>query len=76
VTITTNGTFTGQKAPCGRIVDGTSYFDQDDEVLVTQEIDFACGCRTIRHEYHDGAVSTKVVRHDGHVLVDELLDKE
>jgi hypothetical protein len=76
LTTTTNGTFAAQQAPCGRIVDGTSYQDQDDEVVVTQEIDYACGCRTIRHEYHDGSVSTKVVRHDGHVLVDELIDKE
>ena len=73
---TTNGTFTGQQAPCGRIVDGQSYQDQDDDCVVTQEVDYACGCRTINHEYHDGSVSRRVVRHDGHVLVDEMLSAE
>jgi hypothetical protein len=72
----TNLNFRSQQAPCGRIVDGESYEDQDDEALVTQELDFACGCRSIRHEYHDGSVSCKVVRHDGTILVDELLTAE
>ena len=41
------------------------------QALVTQEVDYACGCRSIAHEYHDGSVSRRVVRHDGAVLVDE-----
>ena len=76
MTITTNARVAGQQAPCGRTVDGTTYQDQDDEVVVTQRIEFACGCQTTRHEYHDGSVSMRVVRHDGHVLMDQLLDKE
>jgi membrane-bound inhibitor of C-type lysozyme len=68
--------FKSQQAPCGQIVDGESYQDQDEEVLVTEELDYDCGCRTIRHEYHDGSVSAKVVRHDGTILVDELLSAE
>ncbi len=72
----TNTSFVGQKAPCGRIVDGESYQDRDEEALLTEEMDYACGCRTIRHEYHDGCVSRKVVRHDGTVLLDELLSHE
>jgi len=72
----TNTNFTSQQAPCGRIVDGESYEDQDQEALITQELDYACGCRSIRHEYHDGSVSQKIVRHDGRVLVDELLSAE
>jgi hypothetical protein len=71
-----NVSFKSQRAPCGEIVDGERYRDQDEEVLVTEELDYACGCRTIRHEYHDGSVSSKVVRHDGTVLVDELLSAE
>jgi hypothetical protein len=63
----------GQKAPCGRIVDAESYEDRDEEALLTQELEYACGCRSIQHEYHDGTVSRKVVRHDGKVLVDERL---
>lgn len=72
----TNTSFKSQRAPCGQIVDGESHEDQDEEVLVTQELDYGCGCRSIRHEYHDGSVSSKVVRHDGAVLVDELLSAE
>jgi membrane-bound inhibitor of C-type lysozyme len=71
-----NSSFQSQQAPCGQVVNGESYKDQDEEVLVTEEVDYACGCRTIRHEYHDGSVSSKVVRHDGRVLVDELLSAE
>ena len=65
-------TFIRQLAPCGRIVDGETYQDRDAETVLTQEMDYACGCRTIRHEYHDGSVSEKVIRHDGTVLVDEM----
>ena len=72
----TNTSFKGKKAPCGRIVDGESYQDRDDDALLTEELDYACGCRSIRHEYHDGSMSNKVVRHDGTVLVDELLSAE
>ena len=71
-----NTSFKGQPAPCGRNVDGESYQDRDADALLTEELDYACGCRTIRHEYHDGSMSRKVVRHDGKVLVDELLSAE
>ncbi len=66
----------GQEAPCGRIVDGEEYRDEDEQALVTDEIFYACGCWSIRHEYHDGSVSRKVVHHSGKVLVDELLTAE
>jgi hypothetical protein len=68
--------FHSAQAPCGRRVDGEQYDDQDDEVLITAELDYACGCMTIRHEYHDGSVASRIVHHDGRVLVDELLTKE
>jgi hypothetical protein len=74
--MTTTGTFKKQQAPCGRIVDGETYQDDDLEVVVTQETDYACGCRAIQHEYHDGSVSRTVVRHDGRILIDELLAAE
>ena len=72
----TNTSFKSEKAPCGRIMDGVRYQDRDDDALLTEELDYACGCRSIRHEYHDGSMSRKVVRHDGTVLVDELLSAE
>jgi hypothetical protein len=37
---------------------------------------YACGCREIKHEYHDGGVARKVMHHNGAVLVDEILGAE
>ena len=71
-----NGSFKGQAAPCGRLVDGKRYEDHDDDCVVTHEVEFACGCVSIEHEYHDGSVSRRVVHHKGHTLVDELLSAE
>ena len=68
--------FTQVQAPCGRLVDGETYQDRDEETLLTLEVEFACGCRSLRHEYHDGSVSQKIIRHDGHVLVDEMFSAE
>jgi hypothetical protein len=68
----TSTCFQSEKAPCGRFVDGEHYQDQDEESLVTDNWYYACGCRSIRHEYHDGSICLKVVRHDGTTLVDEL----
>ena len=65
---TTTARFTNEKAPCGHFVDGERFRDWDDECLLTDELFYDCGCRTIRHEYHDGSVSRNVVRHDGKVL--------
>jgi hypothetical protein len=72
----TQASFKSQQAPCGRIVNGETYEDQDEQVVITQELDYTCGCRSIQHEYHDGSVSRKVIRHDGTVLVDERLTAE
>jgi hypothetical protein len=71
-----NGIFANQKAPCGRSVSGHHYEDHDDEVVVTRETIFDCGCQSIQREYHDGSVSRRVVRHDGRVLTDEMLSAE
>jgi hypothetical protein len=66
-----NGTFNSEQAPCGRLVSGEYYEDHDDECVVTRETAFACGCKSIQHEYHDGTVRRTIVRHDGKLLVDE-----
>ena len=71
-----NGSFKGQQAPCARLVDGDLYEDHDVVVVLTQETRYACGCQSIQHEYHDGSVSRKVVRHDGKLLVDEMLSAQ
>jgi hypothetical protein len=68
----TSTRFTAQKAPCGKTVDAEHFQDQDEDCLVSDEWFYDCGCRTIRHEYHDGTISCRVVRHDGKTLTDEM----
>ena len=65
--------FTNEKAPCGELMDGERFWDRDEDCLVSDKRFYSCGCQEIRHEYHDGAVSCKVVHHDGTVVVDELI---
>ncbi len=69
---TTDTLFDPERAPCGQIVAGSRHQDRDEECLLTDERVYACGCRTIRHEYHDGTFSRREVRHDGKVLVDRM----
>jgi hypothetical protein len=59
----THSTFDPDRAPCGRIVGGRGYREDDDAGLVVFDLYYACGCRLIRHEYHDGSVTTKAVHH-------------
>ena len=40
-----DGSFTGQPAPCGQIVDGENYEDHDDEVVVTRETSTSAAVR-------------------------------
>lgn len=70
---TTTTHFTNEKAPCGQTVSGERLRDRDEQCLLSDEMFYDCGCQTIRHEYHDGSVSSKVVHHDGTVLDDELI---
>jgi hypothetical protein len=67
------GSFQHEQAPCGRVVDCQCHDDRDDEGLIIHDLFYACGCRSMRHEYHDGSLSRKIVHHNGHVLVDELI---
>ena len=71
-----NGSFKGQPAPCGQLADSEHYSDHDDDCVVTRGVEYACGCVSVQHEYHDGSVSRRVVHHDGRVMVDELLSAE
>ena len=71
MSITTTA-FGNEKAPCGKRVAGERFRDRDDECLLTDKLLYACGCSVIRHEYHDGTYSRKVVRHDGKVLIDRM----
>lgn len=60
-----------QRAPCGRTAAGRRHREEDDEGLVYDDTTFACGCRRISHQFHDGSVRMKTIRHDGKVLADE-----
>ena len=70
---TGTNSFQHEQAPCGRYVDGQCHDDQDDEGLIIHDLFYTCGCRSIRHEYHDGSCSRRVVHHNGHVLLDEFI---
>ena len=69
----TTSRFTNEKAPCEQVVDGERFRDRDDECLQSDELSYDCGCWSIRHEFHDGSVSSSVVRHDGTVLEDDII---
>jgi hypothetical protein len=63
--------FVRELAPCGQLVDGDHYRDSDNEGLVFADEFYACGCRKIQHEFHDGSVQVRSIRHDGKVLFDD-----
>lgn len=68
-----SSTFRDLPTPCRRRRGGERYEDRDGPTLLTELVLFACGCRIVRHEYYDGCIGRTVVRHDGTVLVNELL---
>jgi hypothetical protein len=64
--------FTDERAPCGRVVSGEHYRDDDGEGLVIRDEYYACGCRSIRHEFHDGSIQVRSTRHDGKAVKGEF----
>lgn len=68
-----SSSFSDRSTPCRRRTGGNQYEDRDGTTLLTQLVVFWCGCQIVRHEYHDGCVGRTVVRHDGRVLLHELL---
>lgn len=69
--LNTTKEFTAERAPCGKVADGRRHREEDDDGLVYDDLTFLCGCRRIRHTFHDGSVRMKTIRHDGKVLADE-----
>ena len=63
-------------APCGQHQSGATEVDEDQQGLITEDVRYACGCRTAKEEFHDGSVHRMVVNHHGKVLVDEELRGE
>jgi hypothetical protein len=68
--------FSPHLAPCGRMYDGERYLAEDQSGLVTEELQFSCGCAASREEFHDGSVHRRLVDHHGTVVVDEELRGE
>lgn len=68
--------FDARRAPCGRLHDGDRFVTEDQQGLVTEDLQYSCGCRASKEEFHDGSVHRMVVQHDGKVLVDEELRGE
>jgi hypothetical protein len=69
--VATTTHFAKQKAPCGRTADGDHHVEGDDDGFTYDAFRYACGCREIRHVYHDGTTRFRTIRHDGKVLMDE-----
>lgn len=63
--------FTEEQAPCGKLRDGSRHREDDAAGLVIDDVTYDCGCRRTRHEFHDGSVRIRSVRHDGKVMRDE-----
>ena len=69
--VATTTHFAKQKAPCGRTADCDHHVEGDDDGFAYDDVKYSCGCREIRHVYHDGCVRIRTIRHDGKVLRDE-----
>ena len=65
--------FTGERAPCGkRRVNGHRYHEEDGAGIVCNDVVYSCGCRETVHEFHDGSCRTRIIRHDGRILLNQL----
>jgi hypothetical protein len=67
----TRTVFTDVVAPCGKRGGGEHLVDEDGYGLLIRDQYFDCGCRTVRHEYHDGSIHVTAVRHDGKRVKDQ-----
>ncbi|PZG17068.1 hypothetical protein [Nonomuraea aridisoli] len=63
--------FAPETAPCGRKVGGERFMEDDGYGLLIRDWFYTCGCRRIRHEYHDGSIHMSAVRHDGKRIKDQ-----
>ena len=68
--------FSGETAPCGSVVDGTRFHDDDDEGMRVEHLHYGCGCLDYRDDFHDGSTRHRVTHHSGKVLLDEELRGE
>lgn len=60
-----------ENAPCGKQARTHWYRDTDDDGLILENLIYACGCRYVYHQFHDGSGRARLIRHDGKALIDE-----
>jgi hypothetical protein len=72
VVVGTSTGFTGERAPCGKRVDGHRYHEEDGSGMVCNDVVYTCGCRETVREFHDGSCRTRIVRHVGRMLLNQL----
>ncbi len=70
--IDTSTPFTSERAPCGKRVSGHRHHEDDESGMVCNDVTYDCGCQTTSHQFHDGSTRSRVIRHDGKVLRNEL----
>ena len=70
--IDTSTPFTDERAPCGRRVSGHRHREDDESGMVFDDVNYDCGCRTTSHQFHDGSIRSRIILHDGRVLLNEL----
>jgi hypothetical protein len=63
--------FSKERAPCGKTVGGSRHHESDDDGLAYNVVTYSCGCQHTQHQFHDGTFRTRVIRHDGRVLLNE-----
>lgn len=63
--------FSSERAPCGKQMGGRRHQDADSQGFILDNRIYACGCRQVYQQFHDGSGRARVIRHDGKVLVDE-----
>ena len=68
----TSAGFTGERAPCGKRVNGHTYHEDDGSGILCNDVVYDCGCRKTVHEFHDGSCRTRIIRHDGKIVEDEF----
>jgi hypothetical protein len=67
----TSDPFSKERAPCGKRVGGSRHRESDDDGFAYNDVIYSCGCRHISHQFHDGSIRIRIVRHDGRVLLNE-----
>ncbi len=63
--------FSSERSPCGKQMGVRRHHDADSHGFLLDNRTYACGCRHVHRQFHDGSGRTQVIRHDGKILVDE-----